>query len=74
MPKFYIHGTPAGEHLRAEIRNDGVHLISAEYRGSKVGLTELRDRYFCAVPFDVWVRIAEAVKGRPLPPMTKKGA
>ena len=58
MRTLYISGDPKGEHLRADMEVDGVHLVMAEYCGSKGCFPELRSRFLCTVPWETWLAVA----------------
>ena len=54
----YIFGDPEQEHLRAEIGDGEIILISHELRLSQASLNQWRDRVLAAMPVDAWQAVA----------------
>lgn len=59
---YYIYGGPEGEHLRAELKDGYVLLVSHEQRFTKTD-TQWRDRIFTDVPNEAWREIARLIDG-----------
>jgi len=59
---IYIHGDAGGEHLRAEIKNNGEVLLVSHDLAIGRALSHWRERHMVNIPHSVWLKIAEEIK------------
>ena len=63
VERIFLFGDAAGEHLRLDVREKEVVMVSHEMAISHVS-SNWRDRVLVAMPKEMWISVAEELKER----------